>query len=296
MRATLLHNKRAGTRPDAHPKKELVRLLRRAGYKVDYQSTRKPGFEQALKDPGDLVVIAGGDRTVGKVLRCLDRRDVPLALIPLGTANNIATSLGVTGTPAALINGLERAGRRRLDLGLATGGGGERQFVESAGLGLFAEFLKQADQRTEPVSREEGITLGLKLLHQLATRTRGRRCRINADGTDLTGRYLLAMALNTGRVGPRLALAPNAEPGDGKLELLLVGESRRAMLKEYLAALIHGEAPESPFSLISARRIRMGWAVGAGHLDDRLWPNGEPARQGMVTLQVAGAPFEVLVP
>jgi diacylglycerol kinase family enzyme len=295
MRATLLHNKRAGTRPDAHPKKELLKLLRGAGYKVDYQSTRKPGMRQALQDPGDLIVIAGGDGAVGNVLRCLERRDVPVLLLPLGTANNIATSLGVTGTPAAIVNGLQRAVPRRLDMGVARSAGGDRQFVESAGLGLFAEFLKLAAAE-DSGSPANHLELGMQLFHQLASRARSRRCRINVDGNALSGRYLLAMAFNTGRVGPGLALAPKAEPGDGKLDLLLIGESQRGTLRQYLSELRRGAAPEFPFPLTRARRIRMSWAVGAGHLDDRVWPNGELARQGMVTLEVAGPPFEVLVP
>jgi diacylglycerol kinase (ATP) len=296
MRATLLHNKDAGGAPRIHPKRQLLRLLEAAGYKVSYQSTRKPGLDAALEDPGDLIVIAGGDRTVGKVLRRLKRRDVPLALIPLGTANNIATSLGIKGTPATIIKGLDGAGRRRLDLGTARSAGGEHEFVESAGLGLFAEFLKHADNGTDSGSRGERLASGLELLRHLVSRVRGRHCRIKADGTDLTGRYVLALALNIGCVGPRLTLAPEAEPGDGKLDLLLVGESRRAALKDYLSGLARGEAPPFPFSVVRAHRIRMGWAVGAGHLDDRLWPNGQPARQGVVTLEVAGPPFEVLVP
>jgi diacylglycerol kinase family enzyme len=294
--ATLLHNKAAGGATGVHPKKELLRLLEEAGYQVRYQSTRKPGLTQALENPGDLIVVAGGDRTVGRVLRRLKRRDVPLALIPLGIANNIATSLGIKGTPAAIIHGLEQAGRRRLDLGTARSAGGEREFVESAGLGLFAEFLKQTDNGAVSPSRRRRLAAALGLLHELSSRVRGRHCRIKADATDLSGRYVLALALNIGRVGPRLSLAPDVEPGDGKLDLLLVGESRRPALKHYLSELLGGEAPPCPFSVVRAQRIRMSWAVGFGHLDDRLWPNGQPARQGVVTLEVERPPFEVLVP
>ncbi|HEV8598771.1 MAG TPA: diacylglycerol kinase family protein [Gemmatimonadales bacterium] len=296
MRATLLHNKDAGRAGSAPSKKELLKLLEGAGYKVSYQSTRKPGVEQALEDPGDLLVIAGGDRTVGKVLRRLERRDVPLALIPLGTANNIATALGVTGTPEAILTRLADARRRRLDLGIARTAGGERRFVESAGLGLLAEFLKHSAESDDPASRQERLQFGLKLLQHLATRVRSRLCRVRADDQDFSGRYLLAVACNIGSVGPRLPLAPQAEPGDGKLDLLLVGESRRAALKQYLGRLARGEEPEFPFSVLRASRIRMGWAVGAGHVDDRVWPSGPVARQGTVTLEVGGGPFEVLVP
>jgi diacylglycerol kinase (ATP) len=291
MRAILLHNKRSGrtTPGGAYPKRLLRRLLEEAGYRVDYRSTRKPGWSEGLEDPGDLIVIAGGDGTVSKVLRRLTRRDVPLAILRTGSSNNIAGSLGLTGKPEAIIPKLPGAKRRRLDVGLARTAQGDRAFVESAGLGLFAEFLKRVDP-------DEIAASGTDLLLQLASRARSRWCRIKADGVDLNGRYVLAMALNTPCVGPGVKLAPGAEPGDGKLDLLLVTPSQRGLLKVYLRGLADGASPEFPFSLKQVRQIRMGWVVGAGHLDDRLWPNGQAARQGVMTLEVAAAPFEVLVP
>ena len=297
MRVTLLHNPEAGS--GARGKKELIRPLRDAGFKVDYASTKGSGLADALDDPGDLIVIAGGDGTVSKVLRRLTRRDVPIALFPLGVANNIATSLGISGTPEAIAARLADSARGRLDLGMAKSAGGERAFVESAGLGLFAEFLRVAGGDEEAdggsnASRGRKLSQGLELLARLVPRVRGRRCRIKADGEDLSGRYVLALALNIGCVGPRLWLAPEAEAGDGKLELLLVGESRRRVLADYLGALARGETPVFPFPVKRVKLVRMGWGVGSGHLDDRLWPQGEQARQGVVTLEVSGAPFEIL--
>ena len=296
MRLLLVHNPDAGRVQRA--KRDLLKPFKAAGYSVDYHSTRKGGLRKALVDPGDLIVVAGGDGTIGRVLRRLERRDVPLLLLPLGSANNIASALGVKRGSAieSLVARLPSAERRRLDLASAQGGGGERGFVESAGLGLFAEFLKRAEGKTDAESAPAQHATGLQLLRELVPRVRGRRCRIKADGEDLSGRYLLALALNVGRIGPRLVLAPEAEAGDGKLDLVLVGESRRRVLEEYLAALANGEKPEIPFPARRARQIRMGWGVGAGHLDDKLWPRGEEARQGIVTLEIREAPFQVLVP
>jgi diacylglycerol kinase family enzyme len=296
MRLLLVHNPDAGRVQRA--KRDLVKPFKAAGYSVDYHSTRKGGLRKALLDPGDLIVVAGGDGTIGRVLRRLERRDVPLLLLPLGSANNIASALGAKRGSAieSLVARLPNAERRRLDLASAQGGGGERGFVESAGLGLFAEFLKRAHEKSDTESAPAQHATGLQLLRELVPRVRGRRCRIKADGEDLSGRYLLALALNVGRIGPRLVLAPEVEPGDGKLDLVLVGESRRRVLEEYLAALANGEQPEIPFPVRRARQIRMGWGVGAGHLDDNLWPRGEEARQGIVTLEIRDAPFQVLVP
>jgi diacylglycerol kinase (ATP) len=298
MRAVLLHNKDAGSVPGAHSKEGLLKLLRAAGYQVTYQSTRKPGLRETLRNPGDLVVIAGGDGTVGKVLARLDRRDVPVALLPLGTANNIATSLGISGAPEALIPQLPTARRRRLDMGHATRGAIRAGFLESAGVGLFADFLKAAGKNLDddPSSRAARLQQGIELLHRMAPEAAPRRIRISADGEDLSGSYLLAVALNIRIIGPRLLLAPEGQPGDGQLDLLLVEPDRREALVRYLDSGVRGEPATFPFPLRRAHQIRMGWATGAGHLDDRVWPDQKPAGRGAVTLEVAGRPFDVLVP
>jgi diacylglycerol kinase (ATP) len=298
MRAVLLHNKDAGSVPGAHSKEELLRLLRAAGYQVTYQSTKKPGVRKTLRNPGRLVVIAGGDGTIGKVLARLDRRDVPVALLPLGTANNIATSLGISGSPEALIPRLPTARLRRLDMGLATRGEASAAFLESAGIGLFAEFLKRADKRLDDDLASRGVKLqqGIELLHQMTPEAAARRIRISADGEDLSGSYLLAVALNIRIIGPRLLLAPEGQPGDGQLDLLLVEPEGREALSGYLESGVRGEPARFPFPLRRAHQIRMGWTAGAGHLDDRLWPDEKPAGRGAVTLEVAGRPFDVLVP
>src|SRR5438067_1635676 len=115
MRVTLLHNPKAGR---GHPTgAELTELIRAAGHKVRYRSTKEGKYPRVLDAPADLVVAAGGDGTIRKVAVRLVGRGVPLTIIPLGTANNIATSLGICGPPAELVAGWPRARRRKLDVG-----------------------------------------------------------------------------------------------------------------------------------------------------------------------------------
>ena len=67
MRVTLIHNPKAGD--GRLSRDELLTILRVAGHKAVYQSSKEDEWERALKDPGDLVVAAGGDGTVGKVAK-----------------------------------------------------------------------------------------------------------------------------------------------------------------------------------------------------------------------------------
>lgn len=87
----------------------LVRLLGDEGFAVTYASTRWKGWEHVLDDPGAFVLVAGGDGTVGHVAERLVGRGVPIAMLSLGTANNIAKSLGLTASPEETVAGLRQA-------------------------------------------------------------------------------------------------------------------------------------------------------------------------------------------
>ena len=73
---------------------DLLAALAAGGIASRYRSTKQPDFADALGEPADLIVAAGGDGTVLKVISHLRDRSIPIAILPLGGANNIARSLG----------------------------------------------------------------------------------------------------------------------------------------------------------------------------------------------------------
>jgi len=133
-------------------------------------------------------------------------------------------------------------------------------------------------------------------------RTRHRHWYVDADGDDLSGDYLLVMLLNTGYVGPRLALAPEADAGDGQLDLLLVRESDRQALGAYLEALAGDDEPTLSIPTRRVTRARLGWEAAHGHVDDHLWPDpAGPAdvdrtAAGIAEIDAAGSSVRILVP
>src|SRR5882762_7775002 len=119
VRITLIHNPGSGNASDAD---ELVKFLREHGHEVRYYSSKEDGWKRALKKPADLVVVAGGDGTVGKVARRMVGRGVPVGVLPSGTANNIARTLGLLDLPfEELVRAWERPRRVKLDVGIAAG-------------------------------------------------------------------------------------------------------------------------------------------------------------------------------
>src|SRR5215510_14686856 len=144
MRITLIHNPKAG---DAeHGEKQLMAALAKAGHHATYQSTKEPGFKKALKQPTDLVLSAGGDGTTAKVAFRLIDSGIPMSVLPLGTANNLARALGFVASPEEIITRLEGGKKQLFDVGLATGSWGERYFFEAAGGGLLADYVQAANR------------------------------------------------------------------------------------------------------------------------------------------------------
>jgi diacylglycerol kinase family enzyme len=275
VRVTLIHNPGAGAQAGADGKL-VVAMLREAGHKVRYQSAKEDGWKKALKKTADLIAIAGGDGTIAKVARRMAGRGVPLAALPLGTANNISRTLGLVDKPLeVLVDGWRHPRRVKLDVGLASGPWGERRFIEGVGAGLMAELLgaKRAKRRKGKVAHaERRIVHGLERLKKLARRCRPLQIEATLDGEDISGHYLLLEALSILHVGPSLYLAPESKPGDGTLDVVLVREAERARLLKYLDSWQENRERIAVLPSRRGRHLRMTWNGFGVHVDDKLRP------------------------
>jgi diacylglycerol kinase family enzyme len=299
MRVTLMHNPAAGD-GDLTPE-DLVRAVIEGGHAVTYQSTRDKGYESALDHPGDVVLVAGGDGTVRKVAGRLMGRGIPLALLPLGTANNVSRALDLGRSLRDVIAALGVAPRLRLDVGIAKGAWGETHFVEGVGLGLFPVTMCLAESREgnredRDEHHDRGLTRDLRYLQMVLRRMRPRAWQIEADGKDLSGEYYLCQAMNISSVGPNLMLAPAADPADGLLDLVLVGADQRSRLYGYLSDRVAGRDSVLDVPTHRAARVTIMAAGAEVHIDDRLeHPHTKPsAVGGLVELGLRQGAIEFL--
>lgn len=298
MRVTLIHNPGAGRR--AMSETALKKVLRNAGHEVRYQSAKEKGWKKALKKPADLVVVAGGDGTVARVTRRMAGRDTPIALLPGGTANNIARTLGQVERPyEELIAGWPTARRMKLDVGTLSGPWGERHFVEGVGAGVFANLLTRDDGGKRIKKQKNPVERGMQRVREEVERGEPIEVAARLDGEDISGRYLMLEAVNLRYVGPNLHLAADSSPGDGELDVVLVTEEERERLLYYLD---HWQENRERLAVLPTRRgsrLQIEWTGYPLHVDDKLKPkpDAEPNEMaGLVEARLDGTGVRFLVP
>ena len=304
IKVTLIHNPSAGddTQPSGD---ELVRLIRVAGHKVSYQSSKDKGWNKALKKSCDIVAVAGGDGTIGRVARRLIDRRTPIAVLPMGTANNIANTLGIAGrTLEKLIEGWSTARCVNFDAGVAQGPWGSRYFIEGFGIGLFAEAMGQLQGENSNGTSgsdkpKEVISSVQDFLKQQLQKRRSVKMTVRLDGQDLSGDYVLLEALNIRFIGPNLDLVPRADINDGFLDVVLVAKGQRAKLNQYLGHRPKRSRSRSSLTVRRGRHLQIEWESSQVHIDDKTWPADDdriPVRWNAIDVKIQPGALVFLVP
>ena len=270
VRATLIHNPAAGDgRPAAT---DLKKIVTAAGFQVRYQSTKK-NWKKALQDDVNLIVAAGGDGTVAKVLKETAGHDRTVALLPVGTANNISRTLGVRGDARELAARWLKERPRPFDIGVVDDGSDQTLFVEAAGGGVFAAAIRAGQDAVEDadtlVGNETDRALGL--LRRIVAAAKPVRWTLQIDGEDHSGDYVGVEVMNIRHAGPSVPIAPDADPGDGLLDVVMIGQRDVRELVAYLEQrLEQHEVPLPSFRTARGRVVNLAARRVPMRIDDKL--------------------------
>jgi len=282
MRITLIHNPDAGD--DQSPSgDELIELIHRAGHAVAYQSSKDENWRSRLEESCDIVAVAGGDGIVGQVAKHLIDRHIPIAAIPMGTANNVARTLGLTNkTIPQIIAGWKERLLVNFDAGLASGPWDSKCFIEGLGMGLFTETMYRLDARDDVDlahlnDSEEKVASVLRILKEQLRTFTPNKLKITLDGQDLSGQYILLEVMNISYVGPNLCLAPHAHPGDGLLDIVFVSAEEQDKLSMCLADSIESKLARPALTVRKGQRLQIEWDGFTVHIDDEVWPDNASA-------------------
>ncbi len=218
-RVLLIVNPAARRAPTLEP--VAARAIAAAGAGVDVLRTERPGHAaQLATERGrdyEAVLTLGGDGTAIEVVGALAHSGIPVGVLPGGTGNLVARSLGtplrVDRAVAALLAGDVAV----IDLGLIEETG--RRFAFTAGVGVDARMIAE----TSPaLKRRFGIAAYALTAARATMRRRVFRAHIDADGTPLERVAASVMIANFGAVLHELiVLGPGIREDDGLLDLCI---------------------------------------------------------------------------
>ena len=203
---------------------------------MEVERTTGPGHgaelaARAVQAGAQRVVAVGGDGTVHDVanglLRCQGNADVALGVVPIGSGNDFAKLVGLyRHSPVRAVRRLVTARTAQFDAGLVC----EEYFVNSVGFGFGPEVVRVRNG----MPGLSGFASYFVPVFRAFARFRPPRLEVRARGFAETGNMMMVEVCNGTTAGGNYRFAPNAQPGDGRLDVCLV---RRVSLLRFLMAV-----------------------------------------------------------
>lgn len=261
-RCLVIHNPVAGRRHGGFLAATLAHL-RTAGAKVTVRNTTARGDAEAFAREAragawDLVVAAGGDGTINEVVNGLAGSTMPLAIVPLGTANVLACELGLPRQPEAVARAIAGGIPQSTTLGRATSGLGTRYFTLMAGIGFDAHVVRDVNTG---LKRRFGKLAYVAEMARQSWRFSFPAYEILVDGKTVTAAS--AVIANGRHYGGPWIITPRAGLGRESLALCLFRRRGLWNVTRYALALALGLLPRLPdFEVLEGQTITIQGPVG----------------------------------
>jgi diacylglycerol kinase (ATP) len=234
---------------------ELRRLLAERGFDAplwyEMTSSRKAGrlARRAIEHGADLIFAWGGDGTVQRCIDAVAGTGADLAIVPAGTANLLASNLGIPkDIEGAVVAGLYGP-RRPIDAGRVNG----ERFAVMAGAGFDALMTAEVNGRLKRrIGRLAYVWSGAR-----ATRQPAQPTRIDIDGQRwFDGRASCVLIANVGTITGGITAFDEARPDDGRLDVGVVTANGTVQWARVLGRMVAGRADRSPLvDTTTGRRI-----------------------------------------
>jgi len=237
QRLTIVVNPQGGTKQGLSVLDRVKPIFKDAGIELDVRTTQHQGHASEIAQSLDLeasagICVIGGDGTVHEVADGLMQRgepiSIPLGIIPAGTGNTLAEHLQCKD-PLEAARRIVAGTIRPLDVIRVTLKDRIVYCVDLVGWGAVADINCTAEKwRLLGLTRYTAATLWQVL------RAKRRRAKLVLDGQIFAGEFLFVVACNPKFAGPGMMLAPHAELGDGKIDVIVVRNATRwEMLKMF---------------------------------------------------------------
>ena len=261
VRAKLIANPGAG-KPEETPKQleQAARFLQQHGIEVNVALAKPkeeatPLAKQAVKDGYDMVIAMGGDGTLEAVLRGMVGRKTPMGIIPTGTQNNIAKSLGIPLDLEEACALIASKHIRKIDVGRAKVKNGKKlYFFELTAIGLVAALYPQANKLQDgKLSKLKDVAL--TLIHQ---EPQPEVFLTLDDESKVKIKTMLIVVSNAPMFGANFLVAPDASVTDGLLDISVYPEfSKTELLAYYARVRDEGFSPNEKVQRYRASKLEI---------------------------------------
>jgi diacylglycerol kinase (ATP) len=240
VQAKLIANPGAGKPEESAKQLELAtRYLQQHSIEVNVALAKPkeeatPLAKQAVKDGYDIVIAMGGDGTLEAVLRGMVGRKTPMGIIPTGTQNNIAKSLGIPTAMEEACALIASKHIRKLDVGRVKVKNGKKLFFfELTAIGLVAALYPKVNKLADgKLSKLKDVAL--TLIHQ---EPEPEVFLTLDDESKIKVKTMLVVVSNAPMFGANFLVAPDASLKDGLLDISVYPEFSKTELLAYYAKI-----------------------------------------------------------
>lgn len=240
--AILLYNAYAGHRTIVFELDKITEKLQKLGYDVRFHRSEASGDikayikEYVTLENTDLILVSGGDGTVNECISgmCAKELDIPLMILPLGTANDFATSAGIPGQVEECLDLLTDGHLSYVDIGKAN----EQYFINVCNMGLFSGVSHNVDpELKKKFGRLAYYFKGIEEIQNY----QAMDITLTADDEVLEDQYLLILVFNGKGAGGMLKLAKYAEITDGKFDVVCIKNLNIFEMPALMFKVLQGE-------------------------------------------------------
>ena len=261
VRVKLIANPGAGDVSEAASRiEQVMQYLADEGLKVDLALAHPkrgaiPIAKKAVKDGYDVVIAMGGDGTIGVVIRGIAGSKVKLGIIPAGTENDIARSLGIPEDLKEACALIATGHTRKLDLGqISTKKRKKFYFFMVSAIGLTATLYPEMSD--VPEGKFGGIKDAVMTL--LKFKTNPTVFLTLDDESKIEVETMLVTVANTPVSGAKNLVAPDASMEDGLLDIAVYpGFSKADLLGYFVKSANEGSTPDGRIQRYQARKIKV---------------------------------------
>ena len=268
-----------------------VEFLREQGIAVELLVTTGRGHafelaQKAIDAEVGCIVMCGGDGTINEVLPALTASATTLGVLPFGTANDFARGLGIPRRLRPALNNLVAGNETVVDLGIEK----KRLFCTVAAYGFDAEISQAMSEGLLPFAGTPGY-LYATIRHLYAFKP--PRTVINGDFGRIEGEVLLVATAITRSYGGGMKIAPQADPTDGKFDVVVINRTAKVTILKMLPTLFWGGHINHPAVRVERSASLSIETDGVARI---LHADGEPLTTTPAVLQTLPRSLRVIIP